>query len=156
MIFGHYRLKIGSGQVPGVSLVPPPFHKQTIGYAPIGAQKQDALVALYPAAIIVIGNVQAQVQAIFYSPTVSVDLEPLSRIQLFRRETGDQSDLFVFAALFLAQEACPLAGEGKADIFAGQFGGGNHAILIQPLVLSLATGLGRRGLIRGGNPLGER
>lgn len=133
-----------------------PFHINAHRNASKHTQLPDARVALHAATVIVIGNIQTQVQAVFNAPTLAVKLEPERRTEPLGRGTGDQRDFFVLASGALPQQACHLGGEGKADVLGVSHCGADRAILIPAFVLLLGSGLRRAARPEGGNPLGER
>ena len=77
------RLKISGGEVLGSALMPGPFHEQAVGQATVVAQELHALVALDTAAIIVVGNVQALVQAALDPPALGVEVQPSLALSLW-------------------------------------------------------------------------
>ncbi len=156
MFFGHQGLEIGGGDVLGTALMLAPFHKQTVGDATVHSENQDTFVALDPAAVVVVGDIQPLMQATLDPPTLAVEEQPWQSLELFRRGAANQSDFFVFSALGLAQQSGGLRGKGKSDVFSCDGSGANDSILIAPFVLLLSASLSWRGLFRGENPLGER
>jgi hypothetical protein len=57
-----------------------------------------------PATIIVLGNVQTLVQAVFdAAKTRPVELQPLLSIEFFGLGTGNEADVLILAALGLAE-----------------------------------------------------
>lgn len=156
MFFGHQGLEIGSGDVLGATLMLAPFHKQTVGDATEHSKNQDAFVALDPAAVVIVGDIQPLMQATLDSPALAVEEQPWQSLELLRGSAGNQSDFFIFSALGLAQQSGGLRGKGKSDVFGCDSSGANDSILIAPFVLLLSASLSWRGLVRGKNPLGER
>ena len=149
-------LKIGGGHVIGAALHPAPFHEQAVGQPSKHPENPDAVVALHPAAILIIGDVQSLMESAFDSPARPVGPKPLLGVETFGRGTGDQSDFFIFASGGLPQEPRSLARQGKAHIFGVDFGRGDGAVFCPAFVLFAGARLPRSGFIQGGNPLGER
>ncbi len=156
MFFGHQGLEIGRGVVLGTALMLAPFHKQTVGDATEHSENEDTFVALDPAAIVIVGDIQPLMQATFDPPALAVEEQPWQSLEPFRLGAANQSDFFVFSALSLAQQSGGLRGKGKSDVFRCDGSGANDSILMTPFVLLLSTSLSWRGLFRGENPLEER
>ncbi len=156
MFFGHQGLEIGSGDVLGTALMLAPFHKQTVGDATEHSENQDAFVALDPAAVVIVGDIQPLMQTTFDPPALAVEEQPREGFEFLKRGTGNQSDFLVFAALGLAQQSGSLSRKGKSNVLRRDDSGANDSIFVTPFVLFLSTGLGGRRLIRGENPLWER
>ena len=68
MVLSHQGLKICGCDVVGTTLNPSPFHEQTVGHPAKHAQNPHSVVTLNPAAVVVVGDVQTLVQAIFDEP----------------------------------------------------------------------------------------
>ena len=94
--------------------------------------------------------------AVFNSPPLSVDFEPLRGRELVGREVGDQADGFIFASGMLAGDQSDLGGKGEPDVFSGDGATLQGAALGNCLVFF--EGACPRGcrLQRGKNPLVER
>lgn len=116
MFFGHAGLKIGGRDLVGSALTRAPFHEQTNGQPAKHAQDPHAIVALDPAAIVVVGHIQTLVEAAFDAPALAVQVQPLTRGQPFDRGAGEQGYFFVLAAGGLAQQPRPLRGEREANL----------------------------------------
>ena len=102
MFFGHESLEVGGSYVIGTALVSTPFHVEAVSDAPEDAHDPHSFLALNPAAIIVVGDIQSQVEAILDAPSLAVKTQPFSGIEPLSRSAGDQSHFLVFAALGLA------------------------------------------------------
>jgi hypothetical protein len=133
-----------------------PFHKEAVGNPAKHPQDEDAFVALHAAAIVVVGNIQPLVKATLNAPALAVEFQPTGRIEPLRWRAGDQSHFLIFAALGLTQQPGPLGGKRKPHVLRSNGRRANDAIFSTPLVVLLSASLSARGLIRGGNPLGER
>jgi hypothetical protein len=104
MLFGHHGLEIGGRLVFGFALTGAPFHKEAVAQAPQHPHHPQAIGAPNATAIIVVGDIQSLMGAIFNAPGKSIELEPFSSRQVRRLHTRHQRNQFVFAALNLAQE----------------------------------------------------
>jgi len=96
MFFGHQGLEIGRGVVLGTALMLAPFHKQTVGDATEHSENEDAFVALDPAAIVIVGDIQPLMQATFDPPALAVEEQPWQSLEPFRLGAANQSDFFSF------------------------------------------------------------
>ena len=76
MIFSHKGLELGGSNMIGSALVAAPLHENAVGDATEHSQNPDAIVTLHSAPVIVIGNVQALMEAAFDAPTLSIEQEP--------------------------------------------------------------------------------
>lgn len=156
MIFRHGGLKISGRQMAGFGLLTSPMDEQAVGKPAKDAQEQHPLVALDPATVVVVRNVEALMQAAFNPPAITVDLEPLRRVEAFGWQARDQGHRFVFPTRGLPQETRSLTGKGKADVFPRQFAGGDTAVFVTPFIFPRPPRLRRGGPVEGGNPLEER
>jgi hypothetical protein len=102
MRFGHHHLEIGRGLVFGFPLPGAPFHEEAVAQAPEHPHDPDPVGVADAASIIVVGNIQPLMGAIFDPPGQSVVLEPLERGQFLGLRTGHQRHQFVIAAFDLA------------------------------------------------------
>src|ERR1051325_5780224 len=116
MFFGHQGMEICGCDVLGTALMLAPFHKQAIGDATVHSENQDAFVALDPAAVVIVRDIQPLMQATLDPPALAVEEQPEQSLELFRRGAANQSDFFVFSALGLAQQSGGLRGKGKSDV----------------------------------------
>src|SRR6185437_6570682 len=105
-----------------------PFHINAYLDPSKHAQLPDARVASHAATVVVVGNIQTLMQAVFNAPTLAVEVEPESRTEPLGRGTGDQRDFFVLSSGALPQQACHLGGEGKADVLGVSHGRADYAI----------------------------
>lgn len=156
MFFGHQGLEISSGDVLGAALMLAPLHEQAVGDTTEHSENQDPFVTLDTAPVVIIGDIQPLMQTALDAPALAVEEQPGEGLELFWRGAGNQSDLFVFAALGLAQQSGGLSRKGKSDVLSRDGSGANDSIFVTPFVLFLSAGLGGRRLIRGENPLWER
>jgi hypothetical protein len=76
MIFSHEGLEIGGGDMVWATLVGTPLDKEAVGDAAEHGQNPYAIITLHAAAVIVVGDVQALMQAAFDAPTFPVKLQP--------------------------------------------------------------------------------
>ena len=114
MFLSHQGLEIGGGYVVWARPRGSPFHKQAVGNPAEHAQDPHPVVALNPAAVVVIGNVQALMEAALDAPALAVEAQPLDGIQSFGWSTGDQRGVedTVFRAPFVDFVRAGLGGGG--------------------------------------------
>ena len=62
-------------------LVSAPLDEEAIAQAQHHSQNQHAIVVAYPAAVVVVGDIQALVQTALNAPMIPVQTQPVSRIQ---------------------------------------------------------------------------
>ena len=106
-----------------------------------------------PATVIVLGDVQALVQAVFDAAiTRPVELQPLLGVELLRLGAGNEADVFVFAALGLAQEASRLGRQRKTNLLRRDGLGADRAADVMALFELEGAILRGRWLPRGENP----
>lgn len=111
MVLAHGGLKIGGGQVLGVGLMGTPLHEQAVTDTAECAGDGHGRGAANPAAVVVVGGVQALVQAVFDAAKARpVELQPLLGIEFVGLGTGQQGDVFVLATVALAQQSGCLRG----------------------------------------------
>lgn len=156
MILSQKALEGSGCDVGGSAACGAPLHINADGNPPEHAQHPDTRIALHPAAVIVVGDIQALVQTVFNAPPLAIELEPQAWTQPLGRGTGDQGHFFVLSSGALAHQARHLGGQGKADVLCVRQGGANGAVFIPAFILVLRSGFGVAGLPEGGNPLGER
>ena len=156
VVCAQYRLEGGGGYLVGTPLGHAPFHEEAIGDSSVNPHHEHPFVTFYPAAIIVIRNIQALMKSTFYAPSSTIALEPLGGIQPFWRCTGDQSHFLIFAPLGLAQKSGGLAGKRKTDVLGTYLGGANGTAFPSSFILLQSPCLLSRGFGRGENPLQER
>ena len=71
------------------------------------------------AAVIIVRNVQPLVQAVFDAAKASsVEFQPLLCVEFLRLGAGQQVDVFVLAAIGLAEQSGGLRRQGKANLFS--------------------------------------
>jgi hypothetical protein len=89
MFFPHSRLKISGRQVFGVGLVRAPLHEEAVADTAQQAQDEHGRGGAHPAAVIIVGNVQALVQTIFDTAKAGlIELQPALRIELLGWRAG--------------------------------------------------------------------
>ena len=104
MILAHRGLEIGGRQKLGMGLMRAPFHEEAVADAPEDTGHEHGARMANAATIIVMGNIQALVQAVFDAAiTGPVELQPLLGVELLGFGAGDQADVFVLATLGLAE-----------------------------------------------------
>jgi len=109
------------------------------------------------ATIIVMGDVQTLVQAVFDPAKARpVQLQPLPGVELGRLGTGNEANVFILAALGLAEQAGRLCRKGKANLFRADHLGADGAAHIPVLFVLEGAVLRGRRLPRGENPPGGR
>ncbi len=81
MVFGHKGLEVGGGDVVRAGLMSAPLHKEAVGDAAKHPQDPDAVITLDAAPVIVVGNIQALMQAAFDAPSLPVEPQPEHRRQ---------------------------------------------------------------------------
>ena len=156
MICAQDGLESGGGYLVWAPLRGTPVHEEAVGYSSIYSEYEHSLITSYSAAIIVIGNVQSLVETAFYSPSLTIALQPFLSIQTFWGCAGDEGYLLVFAPLSLTQKPGGLAGKRETNIFGTYPAGANGAAFLSPFIFLRGAGLCWRRLGRGGNPLQER
>lgn len=81
-----------------------PLHEEAVADGPEQTRHEQGVRVANPATIIVMGNVQALVQAVFdATKTCPVQLQPLLGIKPLGRSAGDEANVFILATLGLAQ-----------------------------------------------------
>ena len=104
VILGHGGLEVGGSQVFGMGLMRAPLREEAVADAPEQPGHKHGVRMANPATIIVLGNVQTLVQAVFdAAKTRPVELQPLPGVELFGFGTGNEANVFILAALGLAQ-----------------------------------------------------
>ena len=89
MIFRHPGLEAGGGDVCGAALPGAPLDKEAVGDAAEHSQDPYSIITLHPATVIVVGDVQALVQAAFDAPTLAVEQQPEHGRQQCGRSAAD-------------------------------------------------------------------
>lgn len=103
VIFPHGGLEVSGGFEVGFGLVATPLHKEAVGQAAEHAQNPQGLGPTYPAAVVVEGNVQALMEAIFNPPPLAVGLQPVRGIELVWWKARHEAHGLVLAARALAR-----------------------------------------------------
>ena len=152
VVFGQSGLEIGGGDVVWATFVVAPLHEQAVTDAAHHAEEPDSVVMAHPAAVVVIRDIQALVEAVLDVPGLPVEAQPVLRIQARGLGAGHERHQFVFAALGLAQEQGGLLGQGKADLLTAEGLGANAAAFLAAFIDFLCTRRRRRRLQRGENP----
>ena len=157
MFFGESGLEIGGGEVEGSAFVLSPLHEEAVAQAAHHSQHPDAIFMAHPAEVVVVGDIQALVQTTFDVPGLTVEAQPVLRIEARGLGAGDQGHLFVFAPGALAQEPGSLSDQRKADLLTTDCLGENAAAFLAAFIdFQGARRMGRR-LLRGENrPPGRR
>src|SRR6478672_3258540 len=102
-----------------------------------------------PAAVVVVGDIQALMQTALNAPGIAVQTHPVCGIQTRGLEAGDQRHQFIFAPLGLTQQQGGLLCQWEADPFSADWRRNNTAAFFAALVDFLRISLSRRWLLRG-------
>ena len=87
-----------------MGLVRAPLQEEAVADAPEQTGHKHGVRVANPATIIVVGSVQALVQAVFdAAKTRPVQLQPFLGIEPFGGSAGDEANVFILAARGLAQ-----------------------------------------------------
>ena len=81
VVFGQGGLEIGGGDMVWAPLVSTPLDEEAIAQAQHHSQNQHAIVVAYPAAVVVVGDIQALVQTALNAPMIPVQTQPVCRIE---------------------------------------------------------------------------
>ena len=104
VIFAHGGLEIGGRQVFRMRLMRAPLHEEAVADAPEQPGHKHGVRVANSATIIVMGNVQTLVQAVFdAAKTRPVELQPLLGDELMGLGAGNEANVLILAALGLAQ-----------------------------------------------------
>jgi hypothetical protein len=104
VILAHGGLEIGGRQILRMGLMRAPLHEEAIADAPEQTGHKHGVRVANPATIIVMGNVQTLVQAVFDAAKAGpVQLQPMLGIELFGGGAGNEAKVFILATLGLAQ-----------------------------------------------------
>ena len=104
MLLAHSGLKVGGGQIFGMGLMRAPLQEEAVADAPEQPGYKHSVRMANAATVVIMGNVQTLVQAVFdAAKTRPVKLQPLLGVELFGLGTGDEANVFILAALGLAQ-----------------------------------------------------
>ncbi len=74
VVFGHKRLEIGCRFVLGLALARPPFHKKAVAEASEHTDDPNPIGTAYATSIIVVGDIQTLMGAVFDAPGKSIEL----------------------------------------------------------------------------------
>ena len=155
VIFGQGGLGIGCGDMVRAALISTPLHEEAIAQAQHHSENQHRVVVAHPAAVVVVGDIQALMQTVLNAPIIPVQTQPVCRIESRGLDTGDQRYQFAFAAMGLAQQQSGLFGQWEADLFSADWRGDNTAAFFAAFVDFLHASLGGCRLMRGENRPGE-
>ena len=92
VLFAHGGMEVSGGLVLRMRLQGAPVHKQTVSQASKHAHEKDSLGASNAAEVVMIGDIQPLMGAVFNSPVNSVEVEPFLGIEALGLGTGDQAD----------------------------------------------------------------
>jgi hypothetical protein len=81
VVCGQGGLEIGGGDMVWASLVSTPLDEEAIAQAKHHSENQHGIVVAHPAAVIVMGDIQALVQTALNAPMIPVQTQPVSRIE---------------------------------------------------------------------------
>ena len=100
VVLAHGGLEVGGRQIFWMGLMGAPLHEEAVADAPEQAGHQHGVRMANPATIIVMGNVQTLVQAVFdAAKTSAVEFQPLLGVEPLGWSAGDEADIFILAAL---------------------------------------------------------
>ena len=156
VVFGQGGLEICGGDMIWASLVGAPFHEKAITETQHHSENQDSVMVTDPAAVVVVGDIQALMQTALNAPGVPVQTYPVCGIQTRGLQAGDQRHQFIFAAFGLTQQQGGLLCQWEADLFSADWRGDNPAAFFAALVDFLRISLSRRWLLRGKKTPAER
>jgi len=104
LILAHGCLEVGGCQILRMGLMRAPLHEEAVADTPEQTGHKHGVRMANPATIIVLGNVQTLVQAVFdAAKTRPVKLQPLPGVELLGFGAGNEANVFVFAALGLTE-----------------------------------------------------
>ena len=104
MILAQGGLEVGGRQIFRMGLMRAPLHEEAVADAPEQAGHKHGVRVANPATIVVMGNVQTLVQAVFDAAKARpVQLQPFLGIEPFGWSAGDEANVFILATLGLAQ-----------------------------------------------------
>ena len=104
VILAHGCLEVGSRQICRMGLLRAPLHEEAVADAPEQPGHKHGVRMANPATIIVMGNVQTLVQAVLDATKPRpVKLQPLLGVELLGLGTGNEANVFILAALGLAE-----------------------------------------------------
>jgi hypothetical protein len=103
VILAHGGLEVGGRQIFRMGLMRAPLHEEAVADAPEQTRHKHGVRVANPAAIIVMGNIQTLVQAVFNAAEARpVQLQPLLGLEPFGWSAGDEANVFILATLGLA------------------------------------------------------
>jgi len=103
MLLAHGGLEVGGGQIFRMGLMRAPLHEEAVADTPEQTGHEHGVRMANAATIIVMGNVQTLVQAVFNAAKARpVQLQPLLGIEPFGGSAGDEANVFILATLGLA------------------------------------------------------
>ena len=152
VVFAHGGLEIGKRLVLGLWMACAPVHEEADDQPAEHAQDPQRVGAADPAAVIIEGDIQALMGAIFNAPSLSVGFEPLRSGELRGTQVGDEADGFILASDMLPGQQGDLGGEGEPDVFRGDGLADQGAAFGNPPILFEGAGLAGGRLQRGKNP----
>ncbi len=104
VLLAHGGLEVGGRQIFRMGLIRAPLHEEAVADASEQTGHKQGIRVANPAAIIVMGNVQALVQAVFDAAEARpVQVQPFLGIKPFGWGAGDEAKVFILATLGLAQ-----------------------------------------------------
>ena len=129
-----------------------PLHEETVADAPQQAGHKHGVRMVDPTTIIVLGNVQTLMQAVFdAAKTRPVKLQPLLGIEFFGWGTGNEANVFILAAFGLAEQVSRLRCQGKTNLLRADRLGPDRATDVTALFVLEGAILRGRRLPRGEN-----
>jgi hypothetical protein len=106
MLFAHGGVKVGRRQIFRMGLMGPPLHEEAIADAKEQPHDEHAGGEANPAPVVVVRDIQALMQAVFdAAKTGPVELQPPLGVEFIGLRAGEQGDVFVLAAVALAQQS---------------------------------------------------
>jgi hypothetical protein len=94
MIGVHVGEKVGGGFVVRLGLLAAPVHEQAVGKTAKHANDQHRMRPTDSAEVVVMGDIEALMQAGFDAPGGAIEAEPLLGAQFFGWQAGDQGHRF--------------------------------------------------------------
>jgi hypothetical protein len=94
MVGVHGSEEVSGGFVVGLALLAAPVHEQAVAEAAKHADDQHGMRPTDSAEVVVVGDIEALMQARFDAPGGAIEAEPLLGTQFLRRQAGDQGYRF--------------------------------------------------------------
>jgi len=94
MVGVHGSEEVRGGFVVGLGLMAAPVHEQAVAEAAKHADYQHGMRPTDPAEVVVMGDIEALMQAGFDAPGGAIVLEPLLGVEFLWGQAGDQGDGF--------------------------------------------------------------